>query len=756
MKKILTIFAFAALLTGCKDLYGPNPEPQNPVIGKGVTVTVAPAGIKDTGFTAEIIPAEKNVFCSYVLCKESQATDKDPDAVLKCTVAGVKCSLTATTYNAAGEELDSNTADSGKGTFQADKIVLEFGNLEQNTTYQLYAVAASSTGLPGAVVSAAALTTDSRTPSQTAAGTFDTDTTVTVVFSQPVSFVEGSKVEVSVFAEYSYQFQQAQSIDSYELADDDVVVGEDGKTVEINYHPEELPAGAYFTVNYPAGAFVSATGVSAKGCSAAYTYDEKGEKVIAVDGEGKALTVFNGDRVETTTFDFTVPEETEVFDPIPTEWAFGQNNKVAPIAIVDDNLSVDYTYGSDEKSVTFKLAYGSGWDYVLNDEETDIAGIKVVLPELPATPGETISLEIPEGILVDMFGNTSAAASWIAKFMQLDEIGTGLFSEPAFLEISNVEATLFYNPSTDVYRIANCFDEGYNLEFKWNRETNKCEIIGRQDTGWLYSAGVGILVCDAHGYYSKNTWEEIVAAGYKQPYYEDGIFVFPDVAYVLTNGQATKPQFTITYNMGRDITKVQLEGVWTCESVTDYWGDSYGPFDVTIQQAVDQEGVPVEDVYAIANLAPYLATKGVTAHTFGTWDAENSQMVIAFDEASDINAGGTPLTYRGFDNVDPDAAEYYDHIYFSVSALPRTIVNLNAYIIYGGGWYEAYYGGAMKLKYKSELPVGPTNYVELNSAKSVSASPKAKAKVLSSSEGSFLRKGKAAFLSSSSKERKLK
>lgn len=759
MKKILTIFAFAALLAGCKDLYGPTPQQKDPISGKSVTVTVNPASVGDTGFTAEVAPVEKNVFCSYVLCKEDQPSKLDPDAVLKCTVAPVKCALKATAFNAAGDTVSCNALENAKGTFNADKIVLEFGNLEQNTTYQLYAVAASATGLPGEVVNASVLTTDGRIPAQTVAGTFDTDTTVTVVFSQPVSFVKGSKVEVSIFAEFSAQFQQAKSIGSYDLADDDVIVGEDGKTVEINYHPAKLPAGAYFTVNYPDGAFLSDTNVPCKGCSAAFTYDEKGEEVITVDGEGKALKVYNGGHVETTTFDFTVPEETEVFDPVPTEWVFTQNDEIASIAICSTDLTVEYSYGDDSKSVTHNLAYGSGWNYNMDDKK-GVTGITVTLPELPDYPGVDIAVNVPEGIFTDAYGNTSDSAVWSAKFMQLDEIGTGLFSESAFLGISNKEATLFYNPSTDVYRIADCFASGYNLEFKWDQETNKCEIIGMQNTGIEYASGVEIYVEDAYTFYGgQYSWEFLEANGYKQPYYENGVFVFPNVAYELpATGQYVKPQITITYNMGRDITKVQLEGIWSCASVTDYFGDSYGPFNVTIQQAVDKDGSPVENVYAIAGLAPYIASQGIPVNTFGTFIPDENLLVIDYNASTGVGVGGTPIVYKGFDNIDPDVAEYYDNVYFSVNAMSATIINLNSYGLFAGNSpYEMYYGGTMQLKRTADLPVTTSNCVETRAAQSVTLSSKtADVKVLRSGEGSFLKKGKAAFLQPASKVRRLK
>ena len=90
---------------------------------------------------------------------------------------------------------------------------------------------------------------------------------------------------------------------------------------------------------------------------------------------------------------------------------------------------------------------------------------------------------------------------------------------------------------TNKYRIVDFTGTGTDFNFTWDKETNKCEISGYQDTG-VDSTPMGgkgnIFACDVRTYYKANgvevTWEELAAklGGDPQPYYsaEDGEFGF--------------------------------------------------------------------------------------------------------------------------------------------------------------------------------------------------------------------------------------
>lgn len=112
---------------------------------------------------------------------------------------------------------------------------------------------------------------------------------------------------------------------------------------------------------------------------------------------------------------------------------------------------------------------------------------------------------------------------------------------------------LFMAEDTNLYRIENYLGEGSELRFTWDKTTNKCEIVGFNDTGVDAAnfGGVGnIFACDYRTFFQwigyDYTWEFLANALKQdvQPYYDpaENEFVF----YV----QLTAPEMGVGMSLG--------------------------------------------------------------------------------------------------------------------------------------------------------------------------------------------------------------
>lgn len=111
---------------------------------------------------------------------------------------------------------------------------------------------------------------------------------------------------------------------------------------------------------------------------------------------------------------------------------------------------------------------------------------------------------------------------------------------------------------TNLYRIENYLGEGSELNFTWDRTTNKCEITGFNDTGFdsAQFGGVGnIFACDYRTFFQwmgyDYTWEFLASALEQdvQPYYDPAANEF--VFYV----QLTVPEMGVGMALGEGYTE---------------------------------------------------------------------------------------------------------------------------------------------------------------------------------------------------------
>ena len=119
---------------------------------------------------------------------------------------------------------------------------------------------------------------------------------------------------------------------------------------------------------------------------------------------------------------------------------------------------------------------------------------------------------------------------------------------------------------TNQYRITNFWGyEGYDLNFTWDKTTNKCEITGTCDTGHFYAAkGGNFCAADcktAYALMGKNySWETLEANGFKQPYYDaaNNTFVFVVMYVVYESGSIFNPVYD-TFVLDGEVTVVEWQ-----------------------------------------------------------------------------------------------------------------------------------------------------------------------------------------------------
>ena len=143
MKKLFTYIAMFAAAVSCQDMYGPEQTPIKPVASEGIEVSVLNVGDNDVTFV--LAPKGEATYYSYLLDMSETPEVLDSTAVLACSYEGV-------------------AAETIKWTAATPKDTVTVSKLASNATYQIYAVAGSSMGIPSAVVNTSFKTSDKVAP----------------------------------------------------------------------------------------------------------------------------------------------------------------------------------------------------------------------------------------------------------------------------------------------------------------------------------------------------------------------------------------------------------------------------------------------------------------------------------------------------------------------------------------------------------------------------------------------------------------
>lgn len=357
----------AAVLTACSEMYGPEQVSTAVVNSEGIEITGI--AVTDNSLTFTLTPKGEAAYYSYLIDQADAPQALDSSTIYSLGYDG-----------AVAEGIIKWTSEKTSSTVTIDE-------LEPNTTYQIYAVAGSPTGVPSSVAVANARTSDGVNPSH--ASFSSKGNVVTISFSEGVTRGEGA-VTIAYYATNTAEFySDPQPVGTLTAAAEDIVSdGSSTVTVTVN----GVPAGALYTVSLAAGAFKDSAGNSSKALESGVTITEEGPAPKNIYGQIPAVA-----------FEIA-PVEDDVFtDPS------------LPITTTIDSEYELSGYGKGTASVVFQnavktteIALTAGSDFGLMSTDGTIA---VILPENPER-GDDVILTIGEGAFLDIYGNGNA--EWTA------------------------------------------------------------------------------------------------------------------------------------------------------------------------------------------------------------------------------------------------------------------------------------------------------------------------------------------------------
>ena len=360
MKKILySIITLSLCLTSCiqfDDAVSEN-------YGSGPSISVDITETRDNGFTFTLTPGEGTGFYSYVVASGTEAEELDGYALLQEQYGGIASGVLNAT------EAPTFTNDLQEG-------------ISPNTSYVVYAVAASQEGIVGEVTSAVVLTTDGDAPYASEMERVEGASAVVVSFSENVTKGSGT-VTAQYFAEWSGDFVDIAAADIQTTLEGNVV------TFTLN----NVPAAAYAFVSWTEGAFVDSkgnlcpamtSGLNSTGDDFTGVYFRNAEAPFTLEESSTGVTPEVG---------FAFSDWTAFIGEIAFDMDVYRNDKT----LTGDEIEVVYTNAG--KTTTIKLS-SSNW-------ETDGKVFRFVLPESPQY-GDNISLKVSEGTFFDVYGNPNA------------------------------------------------------------------------------------------------------------------------------------------------------------------------------------------------------------------------------------------------------------------------------------------------------------------------------------------------------------
>jgi len=372
-KRILAAVSMLLAFAACTTFETEAPLAVVEATAPGITIS----GAGDTSFTATIAAAEGTGFYSYAIFAGEANEGINATNLLKGKVGGIYSGVVDYSKNAS--------------------TTVEAKNLDRNTTYTVYAVAASEQGTIGEVVYKSVTTSDSENPSPKSAtyanGVF------TLTFSEPVIYVEGKTATAAYYAVNTPSSAEYDIKSNIPVGTVDVEVAASGDKATFKIDLSKVPDGAYLAVSYPAGTFKDVTGNECAALTSGY----------GVSGGQLASSGLTG-RVPVKAFNLKLYEEG------PLEMV---SNLASPIWIAVPETFVYFKSdtslkGSFEiKGATYTKTYeftgfpDYGWNGTYNCALTYpfVSGYTTT-HEAPI-PGDNVTITIPAGFLTDIYGNTS-------------------------------------------------------------------------------------------------------------------------------------------------------------------------------------------------------------------------------------------------------------------------------------------------------------------------------------------------------------
>lgn len=379
MKKYLLSLLAVAAVVGCTRF---EDEASLEVV-KPSAPTISVSGVEDTGFSATISAQAGTGFYSYAVLAGAPK-ELDPTSLFK---VGVKNTLA------------SGTVDYAK----AQSKTIELKELARNAVYTVYAVAASEQGTVGEVVSQKVTTSDGEIPSPKSASF--KDNVLTLTLSEAVKYT-GKKVTAKYYAANTPSGAEYNILEDKEYGTFPVTVEASGNTATFTFG-ETLPNGAYFSISYPAGAFEDAVGNPVNAMNSYFYADDKGKlasKGITgrIANQNFDLTLYSADGEEAV-----IESVSNLMSPIwisvPEDYI--HYKAVVPATTKDiEGYSIVYEGEGETHTYTTPGPYDYGWNGTYN---CALAYPNAMSGRPDPEPGQYLTITIPEGFLIDIWGNTN-------------------------------------------------------------------------------------------------------------------------------------------------------------------------------------------------------------------------------------------------------------------------------------------------------------------------------------------------------------
>ena len=232
MKKIIFSLAVVLGLASCNSW--DDEQTQN--YGDGPAITIDLTTTADSSFTFTVNPAQGTNYYTYTVVEAAEAEEVDASLVLKNAIGGIAGGIKKYSENASITETMRNAKTNAP-------------LCSPNTSYVIYAVAASDKGVIGKVASQVVTTTDGETP--VVADMASTDSYAAVKFSENVALGDGS-----ISGKYYLEWDPAFA--AKDIAAEDLVTTI--KDNVVTFKVTNVPAGAYVLISWSEGAFVDSKG----------------------------------------------------------------------------------------------------------------------------------------------------------------------------------------------------------------------------------------------------------------------------------------------------------------------------------------------------------------------------------------------------------------------------------------------------------------------------------------------------------------
>lgn len=390
MKKI--IYSLALVMAGFSSCTSFDDE-HSEKYADGPAVAINLVTTQDSCFTFTVTPGDGTQYYTYAVVEGSEAEEVDASSLLKNTLDG--------TVDGAIVKY-ATTPSATVNMRNAKNVPL----CEPNTSYVVYAIAASDKGMTGAVSSLVVKTSDGNAP---VANSFSSkDGVAYAAYSENI--YEGTGSVTGVYYK-EWDFENPVTIPS-----EDIKVAIDGNAV--SFTTEGLPAGAYVFYSWPEGTFVDSYGNKCPAVSSAFNMSTGQPAGCYVHIDNVAWDIADKN--------ITAPEVGSLIANVSDfkgVITFGQNVFRNDEAVKTGDISVVYT--GSKKSTTIGLTA----------DEWSVSGntVTFILPETPAA-GDIITVKIAEGVLFDVYGNgnnayeSTSKTVWWKFFAMTKDMALGNFN----------------------------------------------------------------------------------------------------------------------------------------------------------------------------------------------------------------------------------------------------------------------------------------------------------------------------------------